>query len=454
MSQIEAVRRSRRADGGGQRRGARRAGRRGRDRSTSSTCRTRRPRRGPRSSSRCVCVAGQALGRRERRVPVRAAARPGAQRGERDDGRRRRRRRGRPQRYRAVVRGRGDQPGDGEGGRSAGRARSARRPRSRRRRPTSSPRRRRPRPLGEASFTARFTVRASDAVRVDRAGRAGGVRGDPGVGVRARRGGSWTTARPWPRRRRPEAEARRPDEFDPGRRRAHRGHRRRRRSAEVLTTLIGELVTATTPAVEEQSDDPLGALTYPRVTVEVDLRRRRRGRQPVRADAARLGDARRRDDGPRRADGRRALRHRAVRRGRGDEPDDGRRRRPRSGWPSAATSSSPRPSAPWCPTQDEARRTFPHAAYSSRFQIVSDRITAEVLQLLPAEVATSLERGVRGRVAARPAHSRRAPSRRRRRPTPPPRGRRRERSGSTRSATCRCASRPSSAAPACRSPTS
>ena len=39
----------------------------------------------------------------------------------------------------------------------------------------------------------------------------------------------------------------------------------------------------------------------------------------------------------------------------------------------------------------EARRTFPHAAYSSRFQIVSDRITAEVLQLLPAAVATSLE---------------------------------------------------------------
>ena len=40
-------------------------------------------------------------------------------------------------------------------------------------------------------------------------------------------------------------------------------------SAEVLTTLIGELVTATPPAVEEQSDDPLGALTYPRVMVEV-----------------------------------------------------------------------------------------------------------------------------------------------------------------------------------------
>ena len=163
--------------------------------------------------------------------------------------------------------------------------------------------------LGEASFTAQFTVRAgalsASIVQVVPAEFAAilatsfGLAEVDGAGSR----GAPSTPTSSSRRRRPGE----PDADLAGSTLAAVEHTAgivATSSAEVLTTLIGELVTATPPAIEEQSDDPLGALTYPRVMVEVDLRHRRGGRQPVRADAARLGDARGGDDGPRRADGR------------------------------------------------------------------------------------------------------------------------------------------------------
>jgi flagellar motor switch protein FliN/FliY len=161
-------------------------------------------------------------------------------------------------------------------------------------------------------------------------------------------------------------------------------------SAEVLTTLIGELVTATTPAVEEQSDDPLGGLTYPRVMIEVPyVSGIDGGTLFVLApqDSATLAAVMMGLDAPM-GDGLSAIELSAVAEAMSQMMS------------SAATAlgsaigTEVEIAPPVCTVvtdADGARATFPGAAYSSRFQIVSERINAEVLQLLPAEVALRLE---------------------------------------------------------------
>ena len=209
--------------------------------------------------------------------------------------------------------------------------------------------------LGEASYTARFTVRAgtlSTSILVssldvgDRSGSTTAAVEHP-VGIVA------TSA------------------------------------AEVLTTLLGELVTATTPAVE-QTDDPLGGLAYPRVMVEIPyLAGVEGGMLFVLApqDSATLAGVMMGLDAPM-GDGLSELELSAVAEAMSQMMG------------TAATALGAfvgrdvEIAPPVCTVVDDvasARSTFPHAAHSSRCQIVSERITAEVLQLLPADVASHLE---------------------------------------------------------------
>ena len=160
-------------------------------------------------------------------------------------------------------------------------------------------------------------------------------------------------------------------------------------AAEVLTTLLGELVTATTPAVE-QTDDPLGGLAYPRVMVEIPyLAGVEGGMLFVLApqDSATLAGVMMGLDAPM-GDGLSELELSAVAEAMSQMMG------------TAATALGAfvgrdvEIAPPVCTVVDDvasARSTFPHAAHSSRCQIVSERITAEVLQLLPADVASHLE---------------------------------------------------------------
>jgi flagellar motor switch protein FliN/FliY len=161
-------------------------------------------------------------------------------------------------------------------------------------------------------------------------------------------------------------------------------------SAEVLTALIGELVTATPPAIEEQSDDPLGGLTYPRVMVEVDYVTGVEGGSLfvlTPHDSATLAAVMMGLDAPM-GDGLSDIELSAVAEAMSQMMGSA------ADALGVAVGREVAIAPPVCTVVSdatEARRTFPHAAYASRFQIVSDRITAEVLQLLPEAVATSLE---------------------------------------------------------------
>ncbi len=161
-------------------------------------------------------------------------------------------------------------------------------------------------------------------------------------------------------------------------------------SAEVLTALIGELVTATTPSIEEPSDDPLGALAYPRVLVEIDYVSGVEGGSLfvlTPRDSATLAAVMMGLDAPM-GDGLSDIELSAVAEAMSQMMSSA------ADALGIAVGRDVEIAPPVCTVASdatEARATFPHAAYSSRFQIVSDRITAEVLQLLPATVATSLE---------------------------------------------------------------
>ena len=272
MSQIEAVRRVGRADGrrraprcSAQLLGAdglvrRRRRRRGRRRApgTRSTfplvVRRDRARRAASTASTCSCCA-----------PDQARAWPRRMMGV-DAGRRR----GRAERDRAVGGRRGDEPDDGNGRRRRWPRRSARRPRSRRRRPSIIAAGETAEALGEARFTARFTL-ARRRARRRRSCRSCRPSSRRSLGV---------VVRPAARRRRatlrrridaPSAEPRRrpttPTLAAVERTARHRGRRRRR---EVLTTLIGERGDGHAAGDRGRSPTTRSARSaYPLVTVEV-----------------------------------------------------------------------------------------------------------------------------------------------------------------------------------------
>jgi flagellar motor switch protein FliN/FliY len=160
-------------------------------------------------------------------------------------------------------------------------------------------------------------------------------------------------------------------------------------SAEVLSTLLATRVSATLPEIEVAPDDPLGSLSYPLVTVEVSYVSGVNGANlfvltPVQAAtlaAAMIG---------------------------ADEVGDGLSDLELSAvseamnqMMGAATniladtlSLDIEVAPPICQVMDSAehaREAFSDPAYCSRFRIVSDRLTADVVQLVPGDFALHLQ---------------------------------------------------------------
>ena len=161
-------------------------------------------------------------------------------------------------------------------------------------------------------------------------------------------------------------------------------------SADVLTTLIGDRVTATLPEIEVQPPDPLGELAYPLVTVEVSYVSGVNGanlfvltpEQSATLAAVMMGL-----DAPS-GDGLSDLELSAV-------------SEAMNQMMGAATnvladtlSLDIEVAPPICSViadVDRARATFEHPAYCARFRIVSDRLTADVVQLVPTDFALHLQ---------------------------------------------------------------
>jgi flagellar motor switch protein FliN/FliY len=161
-------------------------------------------------------------------------------------------------------------------------------------------------------------------------------------------------------------------------------------SADVLSTLIGDRVTATLPEIEVQPNDPLGELDYPLVTVEVSYVSGVNGanlfvltpEQSATLAAVMMGL-----DEPT-GDGLSDLELSAV-------------SEAMNQMMGAATnvladtlSLDIEVAPPICAVVtdvDRARATFEHPAYCARFRIVSDRLTADVVQLVPTDFALHLQ---------------------------------------------------------------
>jgi len=160
-------------------------------------------------------------------------------------------------------------------------------------------------------------------------------------------------------------------------------------SAEVLSTLLATRVSATLPEIEVAPDDPLGTLSYPLVTVEVSYVSGVNGanlfvltpEQAATLAAAMIG---------------------------ADEVGDGLSDLELSAvseamnqMMGAATniladtlSLDIEVAPPVCQVMDtaeHAREAFSDPAYCSRFRIVSDRLTADVVQLVPGDFALHLQ---------------------------------------------------------------
>jgi len=161
-------------------------------------------------------------------------------------------------------------------------------------------------------------------------------------------------------------------------------------SAEVLSTLMGTRVSATLPEIEAEPDDPLGRLTYPLVTVEVSYVSGVNGANLfvlTPAQSAMLAAVMMGLDAPT-GDGLSELERSAV-------------SEAMNQMMGAATniladtlSLDIEVAPPVCQimeTVEEARATFGEAAYCSRFRIVSDRLTADVVQLVPFDFAMHLQ---------------------------------------------------------------
>jgi len=161
-------------------------------------------------------------------------------------------------------------------------------------------------------------------------------------------------------------------------------------SGEVLTTLIGEPVSATLPEIDAQPADPLGQLSYPLVTVEVSYVSGVNGANLfvlTPAQSATLAAVMMGLDEPS-GDGLSDLELSAV-------------SEAMNQMMGAATnvladmlSLDIEVAPPICTViadVDTARSTFDHPAYCARFRIVSDRLTADVVQLVPADFALHLQ---------------------------------------------------------------
>jgi flagellar motor switch protein FliN/FliY len=161
-------------------------------------------------------------------------------------------------------------------------------------------------------------------------------------------------------------------------------------SAEVLSTLIGDHVTATDPEVEAGPADPLGVLTYPRVLVEISHVAGLTCSSLfvfAPADSATLAAVMMGLDAPM-GDGLSDLELSAVAEAMSQMMGGA------ASMLAETAGIEVEIAPPVCTVAadaDEARAALADVAYSARFQIVSERLTADVLQLLPADLALQLD---------------------------------------------------------------
>jgi flagellar motor switch protein FliN len=161
-------------------------------------------------------------------------------------------------------------------------------------------------------------------------------------------------------------------------------------SADVLSTLLNDRVTATLPEIEAAPDDPLGALSYPLITVEVSYVAGVNGAnlfaltppQAATLAAVMMGA----DDAH--GDGLSELELSAV--GEAMNQMMGAATNVLADTLSLDIEVAP-PVTQVINSADEARAVFEHPAYCARFRIVSDRLAADVVQLVPADFALHLQ---------------------------------------------------------------
>ena len=190
-------------------------------------------------------------------------------------------------------------------------------------------------------------------------------------------------------------------------------------AATVLSTLIGDPASATLPEIEAQPDDPLGKLAYPLIFVEVSYVSGVNGSSLFvlsREQAATLACVMMGADEPL-GDGLSELELSAV-------------SEAMNQMMGAATNvladtlrMDIEVAPPTCQVMEdaeEARETFGEAAFCTRFRLVSDRLKADVVQLVPADFAEHLRQafaaadhgravvGSEGQPVAAPGHT--APS--------------------------------------------
>ncbi len=161
-------------------------------------------------------------------------------------------------------------------------------------------------------------------------------------------------------------------------------------SAEVLTTLLGSKVTATLPEIDVKPVDPLGELSYPLVTVEVSYVSGVNGANLFAltpAQSATLAAVMMGSDEPT-GDGLSELELSAVSEAMNQMMGSA------TNILADTLSLDIEVAPPVCEViqnVEQARATFEHPAYCARFRIVSDKLTADVVQLVPADFALHLQ---------------------------------------------------------------
>lgn len=161
-------------------------------------------------------------------------------------------------------------------------------------------------------------------------------------------------------------------------------------SADVLTALIGDRVTATTPEVDAGTDDPLGELTYPLVTVEVAYVAGVTGSNLfvlAPAQAATLAAVMMGLDEPS-GDGLSELELSAVSEAMNQMMGAA------TNVLAATLGMALEVAPPVCDvvdSADDARARFAEPAYSARFRIAAERLDADIVQLVPADFARALQ---------------------------------------------------------------
>jgi flagellar motor switch protein FliN/FliY len=180
-------------------------------------------------------------------------------------------------------------------------------------------------------------------------------------------------------------------------------------SAEVLTTLVGAKVTATAPEIEVEPGDPLGQLPYPLVTIEVSYVAGVNGASLIAlapSQAAAIAAAMMGADEPS-GDGLSDIELSAV--SEAMNQIMGAATIVLAGEIGVPIEVAP-PVCEVIASAAEARESFEWPAYATTFQLVSDRLAADVIQLFPADFSLRLAEALGTTGAAPMAAAASAPS--------------------------------------------